>query len=106
VEFLVVYNLQNLKWISQSIKPFLCMGNGFISPSSTIHFNFGSGPVITSNVEARLASHNTGQSTHTAKYRPWKITTYHAFSGEGKAAAFEKYLKSGSGRAFRSNHLV
>ena len=61
---------------------------------------------LTSNVEARLASHNAGQSTHTAKYRPWKITTYHAFSDEAKAAAFEKCPKSGSGRAFRSKHLV
>jgi len=60
---------------------------------------------LTANVEARLASHNAGQSPHTSKYRPWKIVTYHAFAEELKAAAFEKYLKSCSGRAFRSKHF-
>jgi len=60
---------------------------------------------LTWNVESRLAAHNAGQSTHTAKFRPWKIITYHAFVDEAKAAAFEKYLKSGSGLAFRKNHF-
>ena len=61
---------------------------------------------LTSNVESRLAAHNAGQSPHTAKYRPWKIANYHAFADEAKAAAFEKYLKSGSGRAFVSKHFL
>jgi predicted GIY-YIG superfamily endonuclease len=61
---------------------------------------------LTSNLKARLAAHNAGQSTHTAKYRPWRITTYHAFADEAKAAAFEKYLKSGSGLAFRNKHFM
>ncbi|WP_136526002.1 GIY-YIG nuclease family protein [Geomonas ferrireducens] len=60
---------------------------------------------LTRDVEARLASHNAGQSPHTSKYRPWQIVTYHAFADEAKAAAFEKYLKSGSGLAFRHKHL-
>jgi hypothetical protein len=29
---------------------------------------------ITSNVSRRLAEHNQGKSTHTVKYRPWKLT--------------------------------
>ena len=60
---------------------------------------------LTSNVESRLAAHNAGQSTHTAKFRPWKIITCHAFTDEAKAASFEKYLKSGSGLAFRKKHF-
>ena len=60
---------------------------------------------LTSDIEKRLAGHNTGQSPHTTKYRPWKIITYHAFTDEAKAAAFEKYLKSGSGRAFGQKHF-
>lgn len=61
---------------------------------------------LTSDVDARLTAHNSGQSTHTAKYRPWRILTYHAFADEAKAAAFEKYLKSGSGQAFRNKHFM
>jgi putative endonuclease len=60
---------------------------------------------MTSDVEKRLAAHNAGQSTHTAKYRPWKLATYLAFSDEKQAADFEKYLKSGSGRAFANKRL-
>jgi putative endonuclease len=60
---------------------------------------------LTSDFEKRLAAHNAGQSAHTAKYRPWKLVTFHAFIDEAKAADFEKYLKSGSGRAFANNRL-
>lgn len=60
---------------------------------------------LTWNVESRLAAHNAGQSPHTAKFRPWKIVSYHAVADEAKAAAFEKYLKSGCGREFRDRHL-
>ena len=61
---------------------------------------------LTSDVDKRLSAHNAGQSPHTSKHRPWKIVTYHAFVDESKAAAFEKYLKSGSGRAFVSKHFL
>jgi predicted GIY-YIG superfamily endonuclease len=60
---------------------------------------------LTSDLEKRLAAHNAGQSTHTAKFRPWKLVTFHAFIDEGKAADFEKYLKSGSGRAFANKRF-
>lgn len=60
---------------------------------------------LTSNVDERLAAHNAGQSPHTAQYRPWRILSYHAFADAAKAAAFERYLKSGSGLAFRKKHL-
>lgn len=60
---------------------------------------------LTTDIDKRLAAHNAGQSTHTAKYRPWKLVTYLAFSDEKQAAEFEKYLKSGSGRAFASKRL-
>jgi putative endonuclease len=55
---------------------------------------------ITDDPRARLTKHNAGEVTHTSKYRPWKMRTYIAFSDEKQAIAFEKYLKSGSGRAF------
>ncbi len=55
---------------------------------------------ITDDLDKRLARHNAGDVSHTSKYRPWIIVTYIAFSDEAKAFAFEKYLKSASGRAF------
>jgi putative endonuclease len=55
---------------------------------------------VTSNLSKRLAIHNSGGSTHTSKFKPWKLITYMAFSEDSKALAFERYLKTGSGRAF------
>jgi putative endonuclease len=60
---------------------------------------------ITEDLEARLSKHNSGDVTHTAKYRPWRVKTYVAFTDESRAFAFEKYLKSGSGRAFAKARL-
>lgn len=54
---------------------------------------------------ARLADHNAGKSSHTSKHRPWRLTHYSWFDCESKAVAYEKYLKSGSGRAFASKRL-
>ena len=58
---------------------------------------------ITGNLRARLQKHNAREVSHTSKYAPWKIKTYVAFSDEKQAYAFEKYLKSASGRAFAKN---
>jgi putative endonuclease len=60
---------------------------------------------LTADIDNRLAAHNAGQSTHTAKYRPWTLVSYLAFIDEDRAAAFERYLKSGSGRAFADKRL-
>jgi predicted GIY-YIG superfamily endonuclease len=60
---------------------------------------------LTSNLKARLARHNEGGSAHTAKFRPWTVQTYIAFTKRQQAAEFERYLKSGSGRAFANRHL-
>jgi len=61
--------------------------------------------VLTSDVEARLKEHNEGRSPHTSKFKPWELITYLAFSDEMKASEFERYLKSGSGRAFANKRL-
>ncbi|WOE74962.1 GIY-YIG nuclease family protein [Alterisphingorhabdus coralli] len=60
---------------------------------------------ITADLKKRLEAHNHGQSPHTAKHRPWRLVSYVAFADEAKAQAFEKYLKSGSGRAFAAKRL-
>jgi predicted GIY-YIG superfamily endonuclease len=60
---------------------------------------------VTSNPPTRLAEHNAGSCTHTAKYRPWSIDVVIEFADERRAIAFERYLKSGSGVAFAHRHL-
>ena len=60
---------------------------------------------VTSDIAKRLAEHNAGNCTHTAKYRPWSIDVVIEFADERRAVAFERYLKSGSGVAFAKRHL-
>ncbi len=43
----------------------------------------------TENLKQRFADHNAGKSTHTAKYSPWELVSYHAFANEKKAREFE-----------------
>jgi len=60
---------------------------------------------VTSNVAARLAEHNDGRCDATASDRPRQLDVRIAFRDEARAAKFERYLKSGSGRAFAQRHL-
>ncbi len=59
----------------------------------------------TNDLELRLKDHNYGKSAHTKKYAPWKLMTCISFDSSEKATAFEKYLKSGSGRSFAKRHF-
>ena len=60
---------------------------------------------MTEDLRRRLLDHNEGKSVHTNKFRPWSLVTYLAFSNRDRAAQFERYLKSGSGRAFAKKRL-
>ncbi|HWA90591.1 MAG TPA: GIY-YIG nuclease family protein [Rhizomicrobium sp.] len=60
---------------------------------------------LTDDLRARLQAHNAGQVPHTQKFKPWRIKTYVGFSDEAQAVAFERYLKSPSGRAFARKRL-
>jgi predicted GIY-YIG superfamily endonuclease len=60
---------------------------------------------LTSDLGSRLAKHNEGGVPHTSKYRPWTLHCYIAFQDRLQAADFERYLKSGSGRAFANSHF-
>ena len=60
---------------------------------------------VTSDVDKRIIAHNAGQSPHTSKHKPWKLVTYLALTDSKKALEFEKYLKTGSGRAFAKKRL-
>jgi putative endonuclease len=66
------------------------------------HFYIGS----TENLRARVRKHQADASTHSAKFRPWKVKTYIAFETKETALRFERYLKSGSGRAFCKRHFA
>jgi len=60
---------------------------------------------ITSDLKKRLIIHDSGGSVHTSKFKPWELVAYVAFSDSERAVAFERYLKSGSGRAFAKKRL-
>lgn len=60
---------------------------------------------MTDDLPNRLKQHNAGYSSHTAKYKPWKLVNYFAFSNRHAAAEFEQYLKTGSGQAFANKHF-
>jgi predicted GIY-YIG superfamily endonuclease len=59
----------------------------------------------TEYLQARLVKHHAGEVPHTSKNKPWRIKTALAFTDEKRAVDFERYLKSGSGRAFAKKHL-
>ncbi len=60
---------------------------------------------LTDDLRARFKGHNDGNSLHTAKYKPWRLITYVAFSDDAKAVSFERYMKTASGRAFAKKRL-
>jgi putative endonuclease len=61
---------------------------------------------FTSNVSFRLKTHNNGGSIYTKEYKPWELLFNCCFSDKLKAIAFEKYLKSHSGKAFLQKRLI
>ena len=65
------------------------------------HFYVG----LTDNLQSRLQKHNAGEVPHTSKFKPWRLKNAIAFRDRERAYAFERYLKTGSGRAFAHRHL-
>jgi len=61
---------------------------------------------ITEDLRQRLNHHNEGKSPHTRKFKPWHLVVYFGFAGEQTGHAFEKYLKSGSGKTFLKRHFL
>jgi predicted GIY-YIG superfamily endonuclease len=60
---------------------------------------------ITNNLEERMKGHSTGRVKSTMNILPVALVTYTVFTDKYLAYKFEKYLKSGSGRAFAKRHL-
>ena len=71
------------------------------SESEPMHHYVG----VASDVDERLAWPNGGPSGHTLNHRPWRVVVSMEFPDEHGAVRFEKYLKSGSGRAFAKRHF-
>jgi putative endonuclease len=59
----------------------------------------------TDNLKDRISRHQKGYVTATKERRPIELKNYIAFNDKYKAFEFEKYLKSGSGRAFIKKHF-
>ena len=60
----------------------------------------------TANIKNRLDVHNSGRSIYAARYKPWILIWQCGFKDEEMAISFEKYLKSGSGKAFAKKHFL
>lgn len=60
----------------------------------------------TGDMERRLQQHQQGKVNSTRDFLPVKLICYISFTDKSKAFAFEKYLKSGSGRAFLKKRFV
>ena len=60
----------------------------------------------TDDIQERLSRHQKGQVPATANRLPANLALYFAIEDKYKAFEFEKYLKSGSGRAFLKKHFL
>ena len=58
------------------------------------------------NLKQRISEHKRGIVKTTRNLLPLTLVFYSAFSAKQKAMKFERYLKEGSGFAFRNKHLI
>lgn len=61
---------------------------------------------LTGDFDRRLGEHNAGLSPFTSRHRPWAMSVCIEFSDERRASAFERYLKTPSGRSFAKHHFA
>lgn len=60
----------------------------------------------TDNLENRVYRHQKGYVNATKNRLPVNLRSYFAFIDKSTAFKFEKYLKTGSGRAFLKKHIL
>ncbi len=58
------------------------------------------------DLKRRMTDHKNGKVMFTKRFRPLELVFYAAFKNKDNAIAFEKYLKSSSGKAFRNKRLI
>ena len=61
---------------------------------------------FTDDLPRRFKEHNEGKSRATRPYAPFEMGAYIAVKTKQKAVALEKYLKTGSGRAFLYKRIL
>ncbi|WP_273566093.1 GIY-YIG nuclease family protein [Maribacter halichondriae] len=62
--------------------------------------------VYTANITNRLIAHRKGEVSFTKDKLPVELIHLSLFANKQKAYDFERYLKSGSGIAFRNKRLL
>ena len=65
---------------------------GSLKKKGQIYFGYSS------NLKCRLLEHNSGKSSATKPYLPWKLLFYEAFVSKGDAERREAYFKTSKGR--------
>ena len=60
----------------------------------------------TRDLTDRMSRHAKGEISYTRERLPITLVTYIAFSNKYKAFDFERYLKSGSGKAFAQKRFM
>jgi putative endonuclease len=60
----------------------------------------------TSDLDKRLIRHSNGENIYTKARLPVEVVFYSAFINKYKAFEFERYLKSGSGKAFARKRFL
>lgn len=60
----------------------------------------------TNNLDKRMERHRKGQVHYTKTRLPFELVTYIVFTDKQKAYDFERYSKSGSGKAFSKKRLI
>jgi len=60
----------------------------------------------TKNIISRLEAHNNKEVHYTMDKLPVKLVHLSLFDNKQKAYDFERYLKTGSGKAFRNKRLI
>ncbi len=61
---------------------------------------------FTTNIKQRIKAHNDGEVHFTKDKLPVELVHLSLFENKQKAYDFERYLKSGSGIAFRNKRFV
>ena len=59
----------------------------------------------TNDLRRRIESRNRGEVTSTKRYLPIELKSYLAVKSEKSARGLERYVKSGSGKAFAQKRL-
>ena len=57
------------------------------------------------DVPERIQVHNRKAPAFSRRFAPWKLRAQIGFADKKQAMAFERYLKTGSGRAFAKMHF-